>query len=161
MTIYEINFDKQYITEATKKYRASNSTKWLRITLKFICFIGLGLLLALAIWKSIHLLGIIAVFIILLLVAGPYLDFWYARNKLKKHPHYGNNVNISLTLESVHIKTDISDTTLTWDAFSKFIKLKLGFLLFVSNDEYFWLPNSCLVSGSVDEVDELISANLT
>src|SRR5262245_47042109 len=123
---YKFRYDEPFVAESLRRYRRHHP-RLLRWILKSVGFIGLGSLAAVGVFANSTLLTGIFVFFIVLLVAGPAFDIWWAQRRFRKSPFYNTNVVVRLS-DAGYFGEDVnSRTELSWAAFTDGSRLPDGF----------------------------------
>ena len=154
-------YDEPFVVESLKRYRQSHRARMLRWILKGVGFIGLGLLAAVgAFARSPPLTGIFAFFIVLL-VAGPAFDVWWAKRRFRKSPFYNTTVVARFSDAGYFGEDANSRRELTWAAFTDGRRLTDGFLLFTGPQQFHWFPDRALVEGDIPAIESALKEKLS
>lgn len=157
---YKFRYDESFVVESLRRYRQRHPTRILRWVLKGVGFIGLGSLAAVGVFAdSAPLTGIFA-FFILLLVAGPTFDMWWAKRRFRRSPFYNTSVMIRLSDSGYLGEDKHSRTELSWAAFTDGSRLSDGFLLFTGPQQFHWFPDHGLVAGNITEIEAELKQKL-
>lgn len=158
---YKFRYDESFVAESLRRYRQRHPARILRWILKGVGFVGLGSLATVGfLADSPSLTGIFALFI-LLLVAGPAFDVWWAKRRFRKSPFYNANVMIRLS-DSGYLGEDRnSRTELSWAVFTDGSRLADGFLLFTGPRQFHWFPDDALIAGSITEIEAVLKQKLS
>lgn len=158
---YKFRYDESFVAESLTRFRQHHPTRILRWLLKGVGFMGLGSLAAVGVFAdSAPLTGIFA-FFILLLVAGPTFDMWWAKRRIRKSPFYNASVMIRLSDSGYLWEDKNSRTELSWAAFTDGPRLADGFILFTAPQQFHWLPDHALVAGNITELEAVLKQKLS
>ncbi len=160
MAEYKYKWNDDLVIGAIEKYRSQNASKPIRLIFKGVCYFAMLALLALCIYAGVWFIGIVPLIFIVLLALGPRLDYWLLKKRIRKSPFYDNSLVVKITDGGFECTSDKSKTSLSWAAFSKGRRFPDGFLLFSGVNELFWWADDALSSGTIEEVDILLKANL-
>jgi hypothetical protein len=101
-----------------------------------------------------------AIFLIIVLLAAfsslPILTRFFTLRRYAERPDRDMMVAFTITDQSIHSKTDIASSEVSWNAFTRAIRLPKGFLL-LSGRSFHWIPTKAF--SSVSEVQQF--ADLT
>lgn len=157
---YEFRYDERFLAESLERYRQHHPARILRWVLKGVGFVGLGLLAAVGVFaNNASLTGIFA-FFILLLIAGPAFDAWWAKRRFRKSPFYNTSVSVRLSDAGYVGEDPNSRTELSWAAFIAGSRLADGFILSTGPQHFYWLPDRALIAGSLAEIESTLKHKL-
>ena len=156
MPRYNYQLSQTYLLQGIKRYRQQKFKRFLRVSVKTFCFVGLALLTAVSLSGQSFILSGIFGGILLLLLTGPRIDYWLLLRKFKRSPLYNNIVISTLSTQGYHCECELSKVELSWRMFSTAYRMQDGFLIFDTQQQYYWWPDSALKEGSVDEVEQLL-----
>jgi len=92
-----------------------------------------------------------AIFMIIVLLAAfssvPILTRCITLRRYAERPDRDMTVVFTITDQSIHSKTDIASTEVSWNAFTRAIRVPKGFLLF-SGRSFHWIPTKAFSSDS-------------
>lgn len=158
---YKFLYDEAFVAEGLKRYRQRHPARILRWVLKSVGFIGLGLLAAVGLFSDTAAMTGIFAFFIVLLVAGPAFDIWWAKRRFRKSPFYNTSVMVRLS-DSGYVGEDKnSRAELSWAVFTEGARLPDGFLLFTGPQQFHWLPDRSLVAGDKAEIELVLKQKLS
>jgi hypothetical protein len=161
MPRYCVNYDEAFLVQSLEQFRATKFRQAGRMLIKAICFLGLSALLAVCIYVKVYPLAGAFAFVIVLLLIGPRFDYWFYKRSLRKSPFFNQDVQFRIHKDGVNIQTQISDSELSWQAFTKYLRNKNGFLIFSGRTELYWLPDSALNEGTISDVETLLNQHIT
>lgn len=169
MNEYQVTYNEGHVLSSVDRYRRQKRVyPWFIIT-KVVCALGLSALLAAIVCGVVSTRGqavpliliavVISIFLALLL-QGPRLDYFFLKRRLQKSSFYGDDTRIGVSDSGVFISTPKSQTVLQWSAFTKATRVSGGFLVFSAPAVLYWWPDEAITTGTVDEVENLVKANI-
>ena len=156
MPRYCYQFSETYILQVIKRYRQQTFKRFLRLSVKVFCFVGLALLTIVSLFAQSFILTGIFVGCLLLLLTGPRLDYWLMLRKFRKSSFYNSTVISTLSPQGYQCESELFKLELSWRTFSKAYRMQDGFLIFDTQKQYYWFPDSALEEGSIAEVEQLL-----
>ena len=159
MIEYRFKLDENYIVESIMRWRKQHITRGMFIAIKAIASFLLIAFAILFFCFNHYILGVVFIALVFFMYKGHLVDLWLAKRRLRKSPYFNDNVVITISPESYHEKSDKSESTIAWSAFTKVRRFNDGVLLFQGALVH-WLPNSAIASGSVSLVEELARDNI-
>jgi hypothetical protein len=169
MSQYQVTYNEDYILNSLEQYRRQRHVYPWFIAIKIVCALGLALLIAIVLHGMITTSGktapllmvffTLAAFLVLLL-QGPRLDYMLLKRRLRKSPFYGDEINISVSEDGVSFKTQRSQATLNWSAFTFARRVGTGFLVFTDPKTSHWWPDAALTNGTLAEIKHHLRTNI-
>jgi hypothetical protein len=160
MAEYSFRFTEQHLVTTASRLRQQARSRFWRSPLKLICFIGLGGLFVLCAYNLIVMPSVVFGVFLVLLAAGPRLDYWVMKWRFRSSPFYNSDIHVSVTSKG-YVATDTkSRVELAWSAFTKATRFPDGFLVLSGPHLSFWWPDAGLTSGSISEVESLLRGNV-
>ena len=89
----------------------------------------------------------------------------WARQRLsvrrwRKSPLLNRRVRFGISPAGIQIVDDLSESRTQWAAFAKARRFPDGWLLFFGANLTNWLPDACLVAGTLEEADRLVRTHI-
>lgn len=159
MIRYVLTNDETLLRDATKQIRAFAWTRWLGGLLKLVCFLGLGGLLALAVYGRLWVISAAFGFFFFLLVLGPRLDYWVALRRLKRSDQFASKTEVTLSDTGIEMTSPFGSANLKWNFLRRVVRRKTGFILFFDQDPPRWWPDASLVEGRKESVEDMFRRN--
>jgi hypothetical protein len=139
-------FDGDYLVETLARFRSQHTFRriwvWVRlpIGLLFAILGGAALGLQLSFWTPwfFAALGLIT-------LSTHRIDNFISRRRIKRSPHYLEELNITMSHEGYHVHSRLQDIRLGWAAFSHAVPFPDGVLLFQGRQMCRWLPFRALL----------------
>jgi hypothetical protein len=171
MNEYRIICDESHLIKTLSRSRHQKKSYPWFVVLKVVCGLGLAALIALMITVSftssrnnptgLWLAALVPAGFLALLLAGPRLDYFLFKRRLRKSPYYGSEMLISVSEDGIASKTPLSQGAVAWPAMTRATRLSDGFLLESGPGVLYWWPDSALVAGSISDVTRLLRANIS
>lgn len=172
MIEYRLTFDEQFVVGTANAHRRQRQVYPWFIAVKAFCALGLTLLIALVALVAYAAfrvngaavpMGTTTLVLLALLVAlflGPRIDHVLLKRRLRRSSFYGDTFCIRVNDAGVSVVTPRSESTLQWSAFTEARRVTTGFLVFTSPTEFSWWADAALVSGTVEDVSQILEARL-
>jgi hypothetical protein len=92
--------------------------------------------------------------------SAPILTRWMTLRRYAEKPDRDMTVVFTITDQSIHSKTDIASTEVSWNAFTRAIRVPKGFLL-LSGRLFHWIPTKAFSSDlEVQQFADLIASKI-
>jgi len=154
--VYRFRFTADVLVEGLRRWRAMNSSMpmvWLyRMLIVAFCISLCGITFN----SRYPWLSLAVCFGGGYLILKPWFDEWQTRSNFRQSPYRDENVVVALTDEGFNTTGDVSRTGLTWQAFTKAVRFRDGFLLLQGPNVFNWLPDHALTEGKVEEIEQLL-----
>lgn len=154
--VYEFRFSEEFLVEAFRRFwRHKRSRTFSAIRLVSVAFLGAFVVLFIVIgaWW-------LALFFALLMVGafqGRRLDEWLIRRRFRKSPYHDDSVRAEVTDDGLWAKGTKSESKLTWEAITRAVRCRDGWLLLQGPGLFNWLPDSAFREAeSTERLDELV-----
>ena len=105
-------------------------------------------------------MGIIPILFVSVAVMAMAYEPWSIKRQLRKSPFKGEEIEVSVSEESVDLSSSLAKTSLKWGIFTKVVRFEDGFLLFQSAHVFFWMPYSGLRAGNIQQLEELVRRHI-
>ncbi len=158
---YNIHYTESYLTRALQLNHKVSADRFLRWPLKLICYLGLLLLFLVFISVPLYPLALFIFVLIVLLAAGPRLDYKIALWRFRRSTECDSYFQVGILSDNFYWKSDSGQGDMKWKGFLKVYRFKDGFLLFYNKQIFYWLPDASLVDGNVAEVDAILRQNIS
>jgi len=155
MAEFKLQFNEKYIADAIVRFRKQVKTRFLRIGLKLVSGVGLVVLITIFIFIKHPEVDLLFIVFLVLLLIGPKLDLWVMMRRFRKSPFYENNVNYVISKNGIKMESENCKSELSWNAFTNICRFSDGFLIFSGPQAFHWLPDSSLISGSLEDAELL------
>jgi len=160
MAEYSFRFTEQHLVATASRLRQQARSRFWQSPIKFLCFLGLGLLFVFCAYHFIVMPSVVFGVFLVLLAAGPRFDYWLMKRRFRRSPYYDNEYRISVTPSGYLASSTQSRVELAWSAFTKAQRFPDGFLVLTGPQVCYWWPDSSLVTGSISEVESLLKQNV-
>jgi len=162
MAEYKFCFDEQYIAEMMSRYRKQSNDRFWFLPLKIVCFLLLSALFALFVYKLLLIPSLLnSIFLAAVLFSSKF-DDWFSMLRLRKLPFFGEEIQIKFTSTGLTESSAKHHNALSLEFFVKVQRLSDGFLIHLNleNANLFWCPDRTLISGNINQVEELFRQNV-
>lgn len=152
--------DEAYFDEAFVRFR--RQLRW-RIWMWVATFFLALVVATVAAWSVFQGHAVTATCMILLavfVVVSPWIDRWLVRRHVRKLPHCGDTLTITLSEQGLHSTAARAEGHLQWSCFTKARRFPDGLMLFQGPRIYHWLPDRSADPDGPQTAEELARAQL-
>lgn len=159
--IFEFDFDQEFFLETFRRRNRASRAAGLRMGGRILVGLGIVGLVALLVSGNGRVeLWILLGFAVLILFS-PQFDTWLTIRNYRRSPFQNERLRVCLGEDAYAVTGSISNTKLSWDAFTRVVPFEDGLLLFQGPGLFNWLPYSALTSGTPEEVVALVSSRVS
>lgn len=139
-------FDGDYLVETLARFRSQHTFRriwvWVRlpIGLLFAILGGAAMGLQLSFWAPVFFAALA-----LITLSTHRIDNIISRRRIKRSPHYLEELHITMSHEGYHVTSRLQDARIGWAAFSHAAPFPDGVLLFQGRQMCRWLPYRALL----------------
>ena len=158
----EVVLSDAHLLEGLRRHQDLKFTRKAVFAFKGVC---LAALLGIAgvmffgvksIWGGLLMLGFGV-----LLIFSRAVDRWILRYRFRKSPYRDRRVKIEFADEGLRTTSELADSVIRWEAYSRAVRVQTGFLLYQGPNAFTWLPATSFErSANLDAVAECFRRNV-
>ncbi len=139
-----IKLTPEHVATALARYNRQSPAGLAVLALKAIGIVLFGLLalFALAGGRLLHMGFYVALGVIVLFIDRT--GSWRLQRSVEESPYRDKDIEMEFTGDGVHIRSELDDKTIEWNAFARVVHFPDGFLLFEGPSKCHWIPVSSL-----------------
>lgn len=161
MIRYEIRIDEAHLAEGMRRRRKVGLSQYGRVVLKAVAYVGLVALAFVGVIVHAWPITLFAAALAGLMLFAPRMDVWLYARRLRKSPFYGCVATIEVDDDGYCYQSDPMSTRGSWRLFTSANRLQDGFILFDTDGNCMWWPDSALVEGTPEQMRSLLQAHVT
>ena len=158
---YRYTYTADLMIEGLQRYRQRHHQRLWMPWLRGVSFVGLVALIAVSMYGRALFPGLVFTLFLLLLLAGPRLDYYLMRRRHRKSPFFNSDVTVQLSDDGCVVADANSRSNLSWPLFTGGHRFQDGFLVLHGPQQFQWWPDNCLSVGSVSEIDTLLRSKVS
>lgn len=158
--VYRFCFNADTLIEGLRHWRKLQTPTWaLWMSRLFLVFIAM-ILTAVTINSRAPWLALVVVFGCGYLLFLPRISDHRTRVQFRSSPYCNENITVVLSDEGFHATGEISRTSLTWQAYTRAVRFRDGFLLLQGPGVFNWLPDAALAEGKIGDIELLLRKHI-
>jgi hypothetical protein len=159
MAEYRLHYTEAFLVESFERYRKQQTRFWWH-SFKLTGFVGIAVLLSLCLYDKLLVPAALLAALLVLLLLGRHLDYWFMRRRFRRSPFYNNNVLVAVYPDGYISRSANGTVELSWRAFTKVRRFKDGFLVFTGPQQFDWWPDAALCRGNLKAVEAIVRSEI-
>ncbi|MGJ8678400.1 MAG: YcxB family protein [Akkermansiaceae bacterium] len=152
----KFTFDESFLVETHARYNRQRNHRNLVVVLGLVTSVFLIIASTYLIYSGDFDMGITPVLFITIAVCAILYERWSTKRGLRSSPFKDMEFEFFFHEESFEAVTTISSSSLQWSLFTRAVHFSDGILLFRGSKEFNWIPYDTLVSGSIEQLRDLL-----
>lgn len=158
---YEFVFTDDHFIEIYRRLRRAqkNSSYWFRCLGRLFSILVVGALLVGSLFTANYLISLVMLPVLIFLLLGSEVDYWVLKRRFRKNILCNGLVKIEFTEDGILGSDPHNKIEQAWTLMRCYRRFPDGFLL-IGYTGSRWLPDSALVEGKVEEIEEFLGRKI-